>query len=77
MKMKENCKMEGGKLKMEGGKNSKMRFFFVFVFVFLNDYNLFWVYQNGNFLPGKNQEKWLCPPQKNFPVTPLFIGAST
>ena len=33
---KENCKREGGKLKMEGGKSSKMRrghiFFFFFCF---------------------------------------------
>ena len=33
-----------------------------------NDWDLFWVYQNWNFLPGKsisrrekNQETWLCP----------------
>ena len=56
---------KGGKLKMEGGKSSKMRrrpfflFFFVvggfFVFItFQNDENLFWVYQNRNFLLGKS-----------------------
>ena len=35
-------------------------FFFAFHFCFENDGNLFWVYQNGNFLPGKSishQEK--------------------
>ena len=39
-------------------------FFFFLLFTFENDENLFWVYQNGNFLPGKsisrrekNQEK--------------------
>ena len=55
-------------------------FFFLFCFVclfvfftFQNHSNLFWVYQNGNFLPGKsiscqekNQEKWLCPIRKIF-----------
>ena len=44
---------------MEVGKviKSVKDFFF---FSFENDKNLFWVYQNGNFLPGKNisrQEK--------------------
>ena len=85
---KENCKRVGGKLKMEGGKSCKMRrglFFFCFVFVFVclfftfqNDWNLFWVYQHGNFLPGKSisprekkSGKMTLPPQKNFPVTPL------
>ena len=29
-------------------------FFFFFLFTFENDENLFWVYQNGNFLPGKS-----------------------
>ena len=28
-------------------------FFFFLLFTFENDGNLFWVYQNGNFLPGK------------------------
>ena len=42
--------------------------------------NLFWVYQNGNFLPGKKasrrvkkSEKITLPPQKNVPVTPLLL----
>ena len=42
-------------------------FFFFLLFTFENDGNLFWVYQNGNFLSGKsisrrekNQAKWLC-----------------
>ena len=42
----------------------EVRTFFFFFFFFENDENLFWVYQNGNFLPGKsisrrekNQEK--------------------
>ena len=46
-------------------------FFFFLLFTFENDENLFWVYQIGNFLPGKsisrrekNQEKWLCPLRK-------------
>ena len=29
-------------------------FFFFLLFTFENDENLFWVYQNGNFLPGKS-----------------------
>ena len=57
-------------------------FFFSFLlFTFEKDHNLFWVYQNGNFLPGKsisrrekNQEKMTLPPQKNMPVTPLPLG---
>ena len=52
-------------------------FFYLFIFFFScfsllkKDGNLFWVYENGNFLPGKsisrreqNQEKWLCPLRK-------------
>ena len=60
VKKKENCKREGGKLEMEVGKVVKWGedlfffFFFFFFFTFENDGNLFWVYQNGNFLPGKN-----------------------
>ena len=58
---KENCKREGGKLETEVGKAIKrgeLFFFFFFFFFFLlftfeNDGNLFWVHQNGNFLPGK------------------------
>ena len=52
-------------------------FLFLFCFVFFTFqnqcWNLFWVYQNRNFLPGKsisrwekNQEKWLCPLWKIF-----------
>ena len=89
---KENCKKEGGKLKMEGRKVRKWGFllllllffsffffffFFWLLFTFQNDQNLFWVYQNGNFLPEKafharekNQEKWLCPLRKNFLLRP-------
>ena len=78
---KENWKMEGGKLEMEVGKviESGEDLFFFPLFTFENDGNLFWVYQNGNFLPGKNisrQEKksgkMTLPPQKNMPVMPLF-----
>ena len=53
-------------------------FFFFLLFTFENDGNLFWMYQNGNFLPGKNissrgkkSGKMALPPQKNMPVTPL------
>ena len=62
---KENCKREGGKLEMEVGKVMKRGddrkvmkrgedLFFFLLFTFENDWNLFWVYQNGNFLPGKS-----------------------
>ena len=61
-------------------KRDEEFFFFFLLFTFENDRNLFWVYQNGNFLlgkkhftSGKNQGKWLCP-QKNMPVTPLRSG---
>ena len=63
---------ESGKFEMEGKKlqNEKRTFFFFFFcfFTFQNHWNLFWVYQSGNFLPGKsislrerNREKRLCP----------------
>ena len=81
---------KGGKLEMEAGKRQKKRwgpfffFFFFLLFTFENDENLFWVYQNGNFLPGKsisrrekNQEKWLCPLRKICLLRPciwLYIG---
>ena len=56
---KENQKREGGKLTMEGGKlqNDERTFFSPFAFHFskpLKFGNLFWVYQNGNFLLGKS-----------------------
>ena len=55
-------------------------FFFFLLFTFENDGNLFWVYQNGNFLPGKKKHftpgkksgKMTLPPQKNMSVTPLI-----
>ena len=54
---------------------------FCFVlFLFLGFLNLSWVYQNGNFLPGKNissreknQEKWLCPLRKIWLLRPCFL----
>ena len=67
--------MEGGKITKWGEKF--FFFFFFFLFTFQNDWNLFWVYQNGNFLPGKsisrrgkNQEKWLCPLREIFLLRP-------
>ena len=71
--------------KMERGKSSKIRrglffFFFFLLFTFKNDKNLFWVYQNGNFLPGKsisrrekNQENWLRPLRKIFLLRPCLL----
>ena len=51
-------KREGGKFKMEGGKITKWGedfFFVLFCFpLFKTTEILFWVYQNGNFLPGKS-----------------------
>ena len=75
---KENWKRKGGKLINGRRKSYKMsRGLFFFFFTFQNHWNLFWVYQNGNFLPGKsvsrqekNQEKWLCPSEK-YSSTPL------
>ena len=52
--------MENWKWKQENvRKRGEDLFFFFFFFFFLlftfeNDENLFWVYQNGNFLPGKS-----------------------
>ena len=75
--------MEGEKLQNKERTFSFSFFFFFFFFFFLlltfqNHENLFWVYQNGNFLPGKsisrrerNQEKLFCPSRKKSPVTPL------
>ena len=56
-------------------------FFFFFCFSLLKkDGNLFWVYQNGNFLQGKsisrrekNQEKWLRPLRKICLLRPCFF----
>ena len=70
---KKNRKREGGKLKMEGGRGVTKwgeDFFFCFCFFFQNHWNLFWVYQNGNFLPGK---KWLCSLWKIF-LLRLWLG---
>ena len=64
---KENCKREGGKLKI-GGKVPKWEDLFFFE-------NLFWVYQSGNFLfstgkkdftPAKKSGKMTLPPKKKF-----------
>ena len=35
--------------------NKVRTFFFFLLFTFENDGNLFWVYQNGNILPGKKK----------------------
>ena len=48
---KENCKREGGKLKMEGGKITKWEDFFFFLLVtFQKPLKFVWVYKNGNCL---------------------------
>ena len=69
--------MENWKWKEEKLQNEERTLLFVclfFLLTFQNDYDLFWVYQNGNFLLGKNQAKMTLPPQKNCPVTPLMIN---
>ena len=54
---KENCKREGGKLKNGRWKRlqneERIFFFFFFLSLFETTKILFWVYQIGNFLPGK------------------------
>ena len=81
---KENCKKEDGNLEMEVGKVIQRGEDFFFTFE--NDKNVFWVYQNGDFLskkkkkkkkkkhftPGKKSGKMALTPQKNMPVTPLL-----
>ena len=50
-----------------------------FPFTFQNDENLFWVYQNGNFLPGKSishrEKMWKndFAPSEKFSCTPLIV----
>ena len=67
----ENWKWKQENVRKRGEDLFFFFFFFFLLFTFENDENLFWVYQNGNFLPGKsisrrekNQEKWLCPLRK-------------
>ena len=79
---KENCKREGGKLKLElGGKSPKMRrgpFSFAFYFSKQQKFVLGlpkWKFFTGkkDFTPGKNQgKKWLCPLRKKFLLRPCF-----
>ena len=71
-------KVENLKWKQKTLEKEVRTFFFFLLFTFENDENLFWVYQNGNFLPGKSisrrekkSGKMTLPPQKNMPVTPL------
>ena len=82
---KENCKREGGKLKMEGVKSLKMRrgfFFFFFAFHFSKRQKFVlglpkWKFSAGkkHFTTGKKKSgKMTLPPQKNFPVTPQTVG---
>ena len=72
-----------GKLKMEREKVRKwaedfFSFFFFFLVTFWNHWNLFGVYQNGQFLPGnsyfmpgKKSGKLTLSPLKNIPLTSL------
>ena len=62
---KKRWKIGNGSRKTSEKEVRTFFFFFFLLFTFENDENLFWVYQNGNFLPGKsisrrekkNQEK--------------------
>ena len=87
VKWRRKGKLEKGRWKiemeieMEEGKSSKMirvTFFFL-LFTFQNDENLFWVYQNGNFLLGKSISRrkkiWKndFAPSGKIPVTPLLL----
>ena len=72
---KENRERKGGKMKMEWGKVKKWGEDFFFALHFSKDQNLFWVNQNGNFLPGKSisrrekkSGKINLPSQKNILV---------
>ena len=75
-------KIAHGKIWNGSRKSYKMRWGLFLLFTFENDGNLFWVYHNGNFLPGKNisrrennQEKWLCPLRKICLLCPWFSHA--
>ena len=64
---KENEKCKEKNVWKKGEK--LMNFFLSLSSLLGNEWNFFGVYQNGNFdqenakiTPGKNQEKWLCPP---------------
>ena len=59
-------------------------YYFFLLFTFENNRNLFWAYQNGNFLPGKKHftpgkksGKMTLSPQKNIPVKPLMHSRVT
>ena len=56
-------------------------FFFFWLFTFENGGNLYWVYQNGNFVTGKKHftqgkksGKMTLPPQKNMPLMHLKMS---
>ena len=85
---KKRRKIEKGRWKIENGRRKVIKwwedplFFLSFLlFTFENHWKLFWVYQNCNFLLGKNisrQEKKnqnsgkiTLPPLKNIPLMPL------
>ena len=50
----EKGKVEKWKWNEKKWQNEETTFFFFFFFHFSNHWNLFWVYQNENFLPGKS-----------------------
>ena len=81
-KKERKIEREGGKLMGESYKFGEEFFFFFFLlFTFQNHWNLFWVYQNGKFSPGKTFHargkkktgNMTLPPLKNIPLMPLPI----
>ena len=79
-KSKKGREVENWKWNAEKLQNEERTFFFFFFFFppFKNHWNLFWVYQNGNFLAGrsisrrgKKSGKTTLPPLKNIPLRPL------
>ena len=62
---KENQKKEGGKLKMEGEKSYKMRRRPLTTKICFESTKMgIFYWEKKHFMPGKNQEKWLCPSEK-------------
>ena len=78
---KEKCRKGRWKIGVEVGKATKrgkdLFFPFFFLFTFENNRNLFWVYQNLNFLPGKSisrrekiMKNYFAPSEKNVCYAP-------
>ena len=79
---KENCKKEGVNCKWKEGKlqNAEGTFFFFFFFslfkttkICFGSTKMEFFYREKAFHAGKKSGKMTLPPQKNFPVTPLYM----